>query len=78
MQLDELINIYHLTESHVPGLRHKAIYRYEKNVQTESDNRYVSINKANIDFNCKDLSTQENVTQMLKKIQEMPEGITSK
>ncbi|KAI4468246.1 extra spindle poles 1-related [Holotrichia oblita] len=72
LQPDELTSIYHLTESHAPGLRYKAIYRYEKNMQSECDNKHISINKMNIDFNCKGTNISENIAKMLEKIKEMP------
>ncbi|GJQ66032.1 hypothetical protein Trydic_g4122 [Trypoxylus dichotomus] len=69
---DELTCIYHLSESHVPGLRYKAIYRYEKNMKNESDNKCIGINKRNIDFSCKDEDLKENIMEMLQKVEEMP------
>ncbi|KRT84740.1 Peptidase, partial [Oryctes borbonicus] len=72
LETDELACIYHLSESHVPGLRYKAIYRFEKNLKNESDSKYIGINKSNIDFNCKDENTKKNISDMLRKVEEMP------
>lgn len=60
--------IYHLTESHAPGLRCKAEFQFEKNSYFE---RPASLNKENIAFDC---SNNINVDAMLKKVEEMPKG----
>lgn len=75
VQSDELTSIYYLTESHVPGLRHKAIYRHCKSLQNESDRKYISIDKENINFDCKNSDLENSITKMLQKIEEMPKGM---
>ncbi|XP_063918848.1 uncharacterized protein LOC135134157 [Zophobas morio] len=79
MQESELQAIYHLVESHVPGLRLKAVLRYEKiltsggNPCSGSNNKVrVSLCKNNMSSNCANSKVEDNVNNMLEKIKEMP------
>lgn len=67
---NELEAIYHLTESHAPGLRLRAVNQYEKDSFRSLNS--LTINKNNVEFNCG--SRRANIDVIMQQIKDMPKG----
>lgn len=75
MPLNELEGIYHLTESHTPGLRFKASLQYEKALNA-TNNTPRTIQKDRVEFSCAGTDIENQMGTMLNRIQEMPKEWT--
>lgn len=63
--------IYHLTESHVPGLREKVLYRSSNTKHLENP----TLNKRFVEFHCHNTATiNDRISNMIKQIGELPKG----
>lgn len=71
---NELEGIYHLTESHTPGLRFTACVQYEKALNNNSIPK--TLNKERINFRCSDTNLSDRINTMLKNVEEMPKEWT--
>lgn len=70
IKTNELEAIYHLIESHVPGLRQKTVLRYEKILTSKDSHR--SLSKSHVAFDCSTSNVNPKVDDLLRKIHEMP------
>lgn len=69
--------IYHLTESHSPGLRNKTVLHYENLQTNESELKKKSTlisSKEALMMKCPLQPVKNKIHEMLKQIEEMPEG----
>ncbi|KAG5897816.1 hypothetical protein JTB14_011816 [Gonioctena quinquepunctata] len=77
---DELETIYHLAETHSPGLRARTVLRYEKLLANESKSfqNITNLQKCrdNLAFKCSTYSNDERINVMLKQLKEMPKEWT--
>lgn len=74
---NELEGIYHLTESHAPGLRFKASLQHEKALAAADNNSSPkTLKKDYVEFSCNSKNVKNEINTMLKKIEEMPEEWT--
>ncbi|CAH1164034.1 unnamed protein product [Phaedon cochleariae] len=73
---DELKTIYHLCETHSPGLRNKTVLRYDKLLASElkesQDISRLKISRDCLAFKCSTYSKESGVKAMLAQIAEMP------
>lgn len=73
---NELEAIYSLTESHSPGLRFKTVCHHEK-MQSQENGTNVSPQYSSKDvlmIKCPLEPVEKKISQMLKYLEEMPEG----
>lgn len=68
---NELRAIYHLTETLVPGLRERVVYRSFR--QSDKEN-WQTLDKKFMEFNCNDTKINDKISCMLKNIGELPKG----
>lgn len=69
--------IYNLTESHSPGLRIKTVCHHEKLQNQESETNsfpHQFSSKDVLMIKCPLVTVENKISQMLKYLEEMPEG----
>lgn len=76
MPHNELEGIYHLTESHAPGLRFKASLQYEKALNAANNNTPPTLKKERFEFPCAGKDIKDKINTMLKNVEEMPKEWT--
>lgn len=77
-ETSELETIYNLSESHSPGLRLKTLLQYENLNNIANDVNKVtpqSASKEALIMKCPLEPVENKIKQMLKYIEEMPEGM---
>ncbi|CAG9858525.1 unnamed protein product [Phyllotreta striolata] len=76
---DEIDIIYHLTETHSPGLRNKTVHNYEKMLAEAADTKdktNLPLCKETLAIKCATYPKDKNVAEMLQQVKELPEEWT--